>query len=314
MTLRSDRLDPMAVLLMVALCALWGLNQVSIKVADGGISPVTQAGLRSAGAAILVWSLASWRGTPLFARDGTLWLGAVIALLFAGEFTFLNWSLEFAEASRVVVFLYLAPFVVALGGHRFIPGERLRPVHVAGLVCAFVGMALAFLDALRAPSPSELVGDVMAVAAAIFWGATTVVVKATRLARIAPHKVLFYQLSGSAVTLLALAAASGERGVFAPGPLVLASLLYQIAAIACVSYLAWFWLVTRYPAFKLAAFSFLTPLFGLVAGGMLLGETVTPALVFAVVLVGAGIYLVNRGPAKPTPDPTRAAAPLVMGD
>jgi drug/metabolite transporter (DMT)-like permease len=154
MAMRGDRLDLGAILLMLALCALWGLNQVSIKVTNDGISPVLQAGLRSTGAALLVWGWARWRGVPLWQRDGTLGLGIIIALLFAGEFTLLNWSLVFSSASRVVVFLYLAPFVVALGGHLYIPGERLGPVHVAGLVAAFVGVSLAFADALRLPTGS----------------------------------------------------------------------------------------------------------------------------------------------------------------
>jgi drug/metabolite transporter (DMT)-like permease len=311
MAQRSDRLDGTAMLLMVALCALWGMNQVSIKVANTGISPVFQAAFRSAGAAGLLWLWARWRGVPLFQRDGTLGMGLLTAVLFAGEFTLLYGSLEFTNASRAraVVFLYLAPFVVAIGGHLTIPGERLRFSHGLGLVSAFAGMTIAFADALRLPTHRELLGDAMALAAAIFWGVTTVVVKASRLARASPPKVLFYQLAGSAVVLLALAALLGERGVFAPTPLVIAAFLYQTVIIAFVSYLAWFWLITRHTAFQLSSFSFLTPLFGLAAGGVLLGEPITPALTMAMVLVGAGIYLVNRSPAA-----RRANAVPASGD
>lgn len=294
---RSDRLDLAAMLLMVALCALWGVNQVSIKVANAGISPVLQAGLRSAGATLLLWAWSRRRGVALFERDGTFWLGALTAVLFAGEFTLLYCSLEYTNASRVVIFLYLSPFVVAIGGHLAIPGERLRPVHVLGLVAAFAGMGIAFADALRLPTHRELLGDTMALAAAVFWGATTVVVKASRLVRVTPHKVLFYQLAGSAVLLLLLSPALGERGIFAPTPLVLGAFLYQTVLVAGLSYLAWFWLIGRYPAFKLSAFSFLTPLFGVVAGGVLLGEPITPSLTTALAFVGVGIYLVNRSPA-----------------
>lgn len=293
-------------LLMVALCALWGMNQVSIKVANAGISPVLQAGLRSAGATLLLWAWSRQRGVALFGRDGTFWVGSLTAVLFAGEFTLLYYSLEYTNASRVVVLLYLSPFVVAIGGHMAIPDERLRPVHVAGLVSAFAGMSIAFADALRLPTHRELLGDAMALAAAVFWGATTVVVKASRLARASPHKVLFYQLAGSAVLLLALSPALGERGIFAPTPLVLGAFLYQTVIVAGVSYLAWFWLIGRYPAFKLSAFSFLTPLFGVLAGGVLLGEPITPALATALALVGVGICLVNRSLAA-----RRSATPAV---
>jgi drug/metabolite transporter (DMT)-like permease len=295
------RLDSLAVSLMIGLSALWGLNQVSIKVADGGISPVLQAGLRSAGATVLVGAWCLLRGVKLWQRDGTLLLGVVIALLFAGEFAVLNASMVFTGASRAVVFLYLAPFVVAIGGHWFLPGERLAPVHLLGLVAAFAGMTLAFADALRLPTHRELLGDIMAAGAAVLWGATTVVIKGTKLQRITPYKVLLYQLAGSALLLPLLSLALGERGVFDPAPPVLWALAYQTVVIAAISYLGWFWLIAHYPAVKLSSFSFLTPLLGIVAGGVLLGEPITPALTLAFVLVGAGIMLVNRRPAVAEP-------------
>lgn len=300
-----DRLDVLAIGVMVGLCALWGLNQVAVKVANGGISPVLQAGLRSAGAAALLWAWSSARGVRLLERDGSLGLGVLIAVLFSAEFASLYWGLEFTSASRAVLFLYLSPFVVAIGAHAFIPGERLRARHLIGLTAAFAGMALAFADALRLPGHRELLGDALVTAAAIFWGATTVVIKATRLVRLSADKTLFYQLTGSAVLLIALSFALGERGFFAPSPLVLAAFAYQLVIIAFVSYLCWFWLITRYPAFKLSAFSFLTPLFGLIAGGVLLSEPITPALASATALVAGGIYLVNRTSA---PRPAMAGA------
>ncbi len=293
----SDRLDFAAMALMVALCALWGLNQVAIKVGNDGISPLLQSGLRSGCAAALLWAWSRWRGIALFARDGAFGLGVLTAVLFAGEFALLYGSLEYTTASQAVVYLYMAPFIVALGGHLAIPGERLRTVQWLGLIAAFAGIAIAFADALRLPTHRELLGNAMAFGAAVFWGLTTVLVKATRLIRLAPQKVLFYQLAGSAVLLLALAALVGERGFIAPTKLVIAAFLYQTVAIAFVSYLAWFNLITRHPAFKLASFSFLTPLFGVIAGGVLLGETITPALVAALALVAVGIALVNRDPA-----------------
>jgi drug/metabolite transporter (DMT)-like permease len=290
------QLDAAAILLMVLICACWGLNQVAIKLANAGISPMLQAGIRSLGAALLLWAWSGHRGVALLQRDGSLGLGILIGLLFGGEFILLYWSLVFTAASRAVLFLYTAPFIVALGAHLFVPGETLRPRQVLGLASAFAGTALAFGDALRFPSYRELLGDGMAFMAAVLWGATTVVVKASRLARISPHKTLFYQLGISALFLPALSWAAGERGVVAPTPLVLAMLAYQIVVVAFVSYLTWFWLIARYPAGRLAAFSFLTPLFGLVAGAVLLGEPVSAALAAALVLVGIGIYLVNRAP------------------
>lgn len=282
--------------LMVILCACWGINQVAIKVANAGISPVLQAGMRSAGSAILVWAWSASRGVPLFTRDGSAVYGLLIGVLFGTEFVFLYWSLVFTTASRAVLFLYMSPFVVALGAHFFIPGERLRTLQVVGLICAFLGIAIAFGEALRFPTYRQLLGDGMAFIAAILWGTTTVTIKATRLALVSPHKNLFYQLGVSALLLPILSWTLGEPGIVAPTALVLGMLAFQIIVVAFASYLAWFWLIARYPAGRLASFSFLTPLFGLLAGGLLLGEPITGALVLALLLVGLGIYLVNRAP------------------
>jgi drug/metabolite transporter (DMT)-like permease len=305
-TNRRPQLDTAAILLMVLLCACWGFNQVAIKLANAGISPIFQAGLRSAGSALLVWAWSAHRGVQLFARDGTLGVGLVIGVLFGAEFVFLYWSLVFTSASRAVLFLYMSPFVVALGAHFFVPGERLRWLQMVGLVCAFAGIALAFGDALRFPTYRELLGDAMALAAAILWGATTVVIKASRLAHSSLHKNLLYQLAVSAILLPILSWIVGERGIVVATPLVLGMLVYQVVVVAFASYLAWFWLISRYPAGRLSSFSFLTPLFGLVAGALLLGEPIGWALLLALLLVGVGIALVNR----PAPVPEIVVRPV----
>ena len=84
-----------------------------------------------------------------------------------------------------------------------------------------------------------------------------------------------------------------EPGVVAVTPVVIASLFYQGVVVAFASYLVWFWLLTRYYAARLSVFSFLTPLFGVIAGVVVLSEPITPAFIGAVAMVGVGIYLVN---------------------
>jgi drug/metabolite transporter (DMT)-like permease len=86
----------------------------------------------------------------------------------------------------------------------------------------------------------------------------------------------------------------GEPGIIDLSRVVLASLFYQSVIVAFASYLAWFWLLTRYLAARLSVFAFLTPLLGVVAGVVVLGEALRPTFVIAVALVGSGIYLVNK--------------------
>jgi drug/metabolite transporter (DMT)-like permease len=287
-------LDQRAGATMVLLSLCWGLNQVAMKVANAGISPILQAGLRSVGAVVLLLLWAQLRGIRLGARDGTLGSGVLVGLLFALEFVLLYAGLTFTDASRGVVFLYVTPFFVAVGAHLFVPGDRLTRPKLLGLVAAFAGIVLAFGQSLARPAEGALVGDLLCLGAALFWAATSILIKVSPLLRAPAEKTLLYQLGVSAVVLPAASLLAGERGIFAPTPLVLGALAYQIVVVAFASYVAWFWLLTRYPASRLAAFSFLTPIFGVAAGGLLLGEPVGPALLGAVALIAAGIWLVNR--------------------
>ena len=287
-------LDPTAMAILVVLCVSWGLQQVAIKVAIRGVPPLLQSGIRSVGATIFIWIWMTVRREPLLERDGTLWWGIAAGLLFAAEFILIYWGLEYTNASRAVIFLYMSPFVVALGAQLFIPGEHLRAIQVFGLCCAFLGILIAFEESLSFPTRRMLIGDSMLTGAAVLWGATTVLIKASPLTRIKPSKTLLYQLAASSVILPLASLVKGESGIVLMTPLIAGCIVYQTIWVAFITYLAWFWLIRHYPPSRLASFTFLTPLFGVLAGGLLLGEPITGGLLVALVLVGAGIYLVNR--------------------
>jgi drug/metabolite transporter (DMT)-like permease len=180
---------------MVVLCFLWGMNQVAAKLAAPGVSLVMQGGIRSAVAALLMLLWAYLRGIPLFRADGSLPAGMLAGLLFAGEFLFIFAGLAHTGASRMVVFVYLAPCFTALGLHWFVPSERLQSVQWIGVLLAFSGIAVAFGDGFTS-SRASLVGDTFGVIAALLWATTTIVVRTTRLASLSASKTLFYQLAG----------------------------------------------------------------------------------------------------------------------
>lgn len=298
---RHNHLDTLAMGLLTLLCLSWGLQQISVKVALADVPPILQGGIRGAVATLLVWGWLTLRGTPLFNKDGTLWVGLLVGLLFAAEFVFLYWGLAFTTASRAIVFLYLSPFVVAIGAHLFVPGETLRAIQVVGLLCAFSGIVTAFGEAAFSSKIDTLRGDVMLMVAAILWGATTVTIKATRLAVTPSGKTLFYQLAVSAVLMPAASLVLEDMPTSWPESIALGALAYQAVWVAFITYLAWFWLIRNYPAGRLAAFTFLAPLFGVAMGAALLDEPITDGLLAALVLVGGGIYLVNKP--KPAADP-----------
>ncbi|MBS1162564.1 MAG: putative rane lipoprotein [Burkholderiaceae bacterium] len=286
-------LDGRAYGLLFACTMLWGLQQVAIKVALPSVSPLAQSAVRSALATVLLLGWAQWRGIRLFGRDGTLAAGIAAGVLFAGEFCFIYSGLAHTSASRMVVFVYLAPVLTALGLAIAVPGERLAPLQWAGVLLAFAGLVTAFADGLGAGDRGTLLGDAFGVVAAVLWAATTVLVRGSSLARVPAEKTLFYQLAVSALLLPLAAWLVGEPGIVRLDPLAVGSLLFQGVAVAFASYLAWFWLLTRYYAGRLAVFSFLAPLFGVVFGVWLLGERLSPTFAVAALMVGAGIGMVN---------------------
>ncbi|EXI84497.1 MAG: putative amino-acid metabolite efflux pump [Candidatus Accumulibacter sp. BA-94] len=278
--------------LMLLLCATWGFQQVTIKIASEGISPVLQAGLRSAIALLLLLGWARWRRLPLAEADGTLRCGLLAGLLFALEFVFIYVGLSYTTASRMIVVLYTAPCLTVLGLHLFVAGERMRWRHFLGVALAFFGIFTTFAG--RSGSRSDAwIGDLLGLLAALGWAATTVLIRATSLATISASKVLFYQLAVSALVMLPLSPLLGESGIGNLSGPVLLALAYQGVIVAFASYLAWFWLLTRYLTARLSVFSFLTPLFGVAFGVLLLGDRLTPGFVVAAICVSTGIVLVN---------------------
>jgi drug/metabolite transporter (DMT)-like permease len=302
MNLSAGRpLTPGAVAWMLMLCLSWGFNQVAVKLALPDVPPMLQALIRSAGALPVLLLIAWLRGVRMFERDGTLVAGLFAGLLFGVEFVLLFHGLKLTSASRAVVFLYGAPFFVAFGSYQFL-GERLRASQWGGLGLSFVGVALAIGVPQADVDASVLLGDLLVVGAGALWAGTTLVVKATPLLQAPPEKALGYQLAVSVPILGVSAWVSGETLTRIPGPLALSLLAYQTIWVVGLTFLIWFALVKTYSASKLSAFSFITPLFGVVAGYVIMHDTLTPIFGVAAVLVMAGLYLVNRpDPVVPVP-------------
>ena len=69
--------------------------------------------------------------------------------------------------------------------------------------------------------------------------------------------------------------------------------LVKVVVVAFGTYLTWFWLVTVYPTTQIAGYTFLTPLFGILAGAVLLGEHASVALFGGLVAIAVGMRLLR---------------------
>ena len=291
----TGRLPVSAGLILILLCFVWGANAVSIKFSNQGMPPLMAAALRSLVSGALLWAYARMNGHTVAFPPGQTRHALVIGLLFGLDFLFIYWGLTFTPASRSLIILYTHAFWVALGAHFFLKDDRLTPTKLFGLVLAFCGVAAVFRARSPELPPLYWVGDLMALSGAILWAATTLYVKRiTEKVNLNHYQTLFAQLIYS-FPLLAMGSVVFELPAdLNLTPLVLASLFYQSVIVAFASFLVWFWLIHRYTVSRLAAFTFLAPLFGVILGGLILNEPITLLVWVGLACVGGGLYLVNR--------------------
>ena len=288
---RKSYIDTFGAVALVLFALNLAFNQVVVKVTNGGFGPVFLAGLRSVGGAVvlLVWMKA--RGVSFTLPRSSITAGVISGALFAIEFMCLFTALDLTTVGRVSIIFYSMPVWLALSAHVLLPAERLSRLRSVGLVLAMGGVVLALLD--RSNGQASLLGDLLALCGAFCWAAIAMLVRVTPLSRVPPEQQLLWQLIISAPLLVLAAPLFGDllRDV---QPIHLWGLAFQIIAVASFGFLAWFWLMSIYPASSVASFSFLSPVFSVILGWLLLGEHVGWTIWVALALVAAGIFLINR--------------------
>jgi len=279
---------------LIGIMLVLAVNQVVIKLTNEGLQPVFASGLRSLGAALVIWAVIRARGLRLDFAAGTLGAGVLAGLIFTVEFLALFIALDLTTVARVSVIFYSMPVWMALAAHLLLPGERLTPLRLVGLALAFAGVAWAIVDRSGLGGEASLWGDIAALVGALGWVGVSLMPRVSALGRLRFEMQMFWQVAVSAPVMLAAALVYG-------GPLVRDftgatawMMLFQIVVVASGVFLAWFWLLGRYKASQVAAFAFLSPVFGVAMGWLWLGETVTAALLAQLALVVAGIVLINR--------------------
>ena len=290
--MRKDRLDRTGLLTLLAVTLLLAFNQIVIKIVDHDLQPVFFAGARSALAVVFVGLWLWWRGLLCRVRWADPGPGLAIGAIFSVEFLGLFLALDLTTVGRSALIMYSMPVWMGILGHFFLPGERVTQGRAAGLALAFAGTAWAILSR-GSSGQSSLLGDFCALLGAWGWAGTAFLARWTRLSKAGPEAQLFWMVAVSAPILLAVSPLFGPviRGLQVSD---LFWLVFQSGVVVAGGFVTWLWLLSVYPTATVASFSFLTPIFALILGFIFFGESLTPGLTGAAVLVSAGIVLINR--------------------
>jgi drug/metabolite transporter (DMT)-like permease len=288
---RRPSMDFLAVATMLFLTMAWGVNAVAGKIAVEGLDPMFLSFMRAilAGGAVIYWCRR--KGIRIFERDGSLWSGLLVGLLFGLEFALIYKGLDLTSASRANLMVNTMPLFTLLGSH-YLLGERASVLKIIGTVLSFFGVVVVLFDKLSMPSSTAVYGDLLCIAGGFAWAATAIAIRTTKVGTLAPEKTLLYQLLGAALVSAPYLYYSPEL-VRHMDWLVFGSLMFQSFFVVAFTYVIWFWLMTRYPLTGLSAFTFLSPVFGVLFSWLLLGEPLTKGLTSGLALIVAGLILVN---------------------
>ncbi|MEM7270051.1 MAG: DMT family transporter [Pseudomonadota bacterium] len=290
---RKDHIDAFGAIALIIFSLSLGLNQALVKIVNEGMAPIFQAGMRSLVAFPIVMLFAFVASRRLSITDGSLIPGIITGIFFAAEFMLLFQAVEYTSIARVSILFYTMPIWVAVGAHFLIPGDRLHRWKVLGLVLAIAGVGLALSLNAGKTGEQAFIGDMMALTGSTFWAAIALIARTTKFSRAKPEMQLIYQLVVSAPIMLAVAAVDGD--MFRQMTYThLWIFLFQSLVIVGVGFAVWFWILSIYPASSMASFAFLAPVFGVFFGWLIFAEPLTPVILGALVLVAAGIVLVNR--------------------
>jgi drug/metabolite transporter (DMT)-like permease len=291
----KEHLDLRGFLVLVVLTMLWGLNYPAIKIANLGFSPIFNAFLRSFIASAFGVGYCLSIKQPLFHKDMRLFHGFMVGLLFGVEFVCIYLGMRYTDATRAAILINCSPFVVVLGAFFFLK-ERLTVTKIVGVLLAFAGLYLVFHGKPRSWRPSMLFGDLLELAAAFLWGATTLYIKKYLAERVHPIHTFLYQLVFSVPVTFLCALILEPKWVLDVTGTVMTAIVYSSVIVAFASYFTWFRLIHAYPVSELAVFTFLSPVFGVAAGAIFLSEQLTIGLILGLVFVSAGIYVTNYRP------------------
>ncbi len=276
------------------LSALWGANPVAVKIGLADAPPLRLAFYRFVLGGLVILAYAWWTRHPgIFdVRPGEWRVLISLGVIFSVQIGTMNVGIGLTTAAHSAVLLNSYAVHTVVLAHFMLPGDRLTPAKVGGVLVAYAGIALLFARNFSFRSET-LVGDLVVAASAVLLG-ERVVYMARAIQKFDPLKLLVFQsVIGSACFLLAsLVVESGTPTRYTPA--LAASLFYQGAVVAGFNFIVNSYLYKIYLASAIATCLLTTPLFGVLIAAAVTGDQLSPVLLLSSLMVAAGIGLTVR--------------------
>lgn len=287
-----------AIAQLLAVAALWGSSFVITKVGVAGIGPMGFAWARIVLATLTLAVVLRLRGTP-FPQGRRTWLRLSVMGLIgtALPFAMITWGMQYIDGGLGSVLNAIQPlftFLIAAA----LGDERLRWLRGAGLLLGFAGTLVLTIPSWGGGLRLNLLGEMAVIAASVSY-ALGAVYAARILSDESPLSISFGQVATSTIWLLPMLLIEGLPTA-APNGITVATILYSGIASTALALIFYYNLLLRYGATSASSVTYVTPLFGLLTGWILLGETPTWHVILALALIFGGLLLVNR--------PTRSQA------
>ena len=295
--IKNRPVDFLAATFLIIFSILLGLNQVMVKLVNEGMHPVFQVALRSTFAIFPILIYCFILKKKIIINNGSLIPGIIAGILFAIEFIFLFTALDYSTVTRVSLIFYTMPVWLTLAAHFLIENDKLNLNKILGLIIALAGLFLAVYEPTTGYDTSQFYGDAYSLLASLCWATIAIMLKTTRLSNATPETQLLYQLVVSGIILLPLSMQLNDyvRNINLDLILIFS---FQVIVIMCMGFIGWLWIMSKYSASSTSSFAFLTPIFGVLFGWLIMDDPINKQIYLSLFFTCLGIYLINKKGSK----------------
>ena len=295
----------MSWVILFLLGAIWGASYMFIKVGVAEIPPFTFVAGRTLIAAIALFIVLRLRGESL-PRTRRAWLPLIAMGIFNGviPYTAITWGETHITSGLAAILTAAVPLFTVILGHFWTRDERLTAWKAFGVIVGFLGVAVLFFPELRRGIQIEFWGQFAIVIASASYAVATLIAH-EKLHGVSNIVAATGQLGSAALFMLPLSIAFDTPFALRPSFVASASLLTLALLGTALAYVLYYWLIEHTGATQTSLVTYLLPIAGVTWGALLLHEPFEWQALAGLVLIIAGIGLVNRSSAPMAESVTR---------